>query len=224
MTTSVAPGAKTLDRSATSMVRQRLLGFGVSGLVRSWYSTSMADDPLRPVAEVEHERGVEGAEAVQVGGIEAARRVREADLGDGAGRVRPPGVDGPVGQLEVGGQVAEEVERHRRRPQEVGPQSLVVEALVRLDRGRSRPRRVERAGGEEVRAGLTGVVEREAAADGTRRLSFTRNDRLRSDRVAVRLTPPRLLVAQPPAELGHLRPTRHAVVGFPTVRGLEFPL
>ena len=57
----------------------------------------------------------------------------EADVGDGAGRVRPPGVDGPVGQPEVGGQVAEEVEGHRRRRQEVGPQALVIEALVRLD-------------------------------------------------------------------------------------------
>ena len=183
------------------------------------------DDPLRPVAEVEHERRVEGAEAVEVGRVEAAGRVREADVAHGAGRVRPPRVDGAVGQPEVGGQVAEEVEGQRRRPQEVGPQPLVVEALVRLDDGRSRPRRVERAGGEEVRAGLPRVGEREAASDGTyRHAAGFRHDRLRADRVAVRLAPARLVVAQPASERGHLRPPRHPVLGLPAVRGLELLL
>ena len=61
----------------------------------------------------------------------------------GAGRVRPPRVDGPVGEREVGGQVAEEIEGQRWRPQELGPQSLVIEALVGLDDGRAGPRRLE---------------------------------------------------------------------------------
>ena len=37
----------------------------------------------------------------------------------------------------------------------------------------------------------------------------------------VGLTPLRLVVAQPPTELGHRRLPRHMVVGFPAVRGLE---
>ena len=90
------------------------------------------DDPLRSVAEVEYERGVERPEAVEVRGIrrpgECAKRTSQT-----TGRIRPPGVDGPVGQREVGGEVAEEVEGERLRREEVGPQSLVVEALVRLD-------------------------------------------------------------------------------------------
>jgi hypothetical protein len=78
-------------------------------------------------------------------------------------------VDGPVCQPEVGGQVAEEVERHRRRGQKVGPESLVIEALVRFDDGGSGPRRVECACGEEVRAGLSGVGELQPAPDESRR-------------------------------------------------------
>ena len=89
-----------------------------------------SDDPLCPVGEVEHERGVEIDEVAGVAHVETAGRVCEADVGHGARRIRPPRVDGPVGPREVGGEVAEEVEGHRRRPQELGPQSLVIEALV----------------------------------------------------------------------------------------------
>jgi hypothetical protein len=39
--------------------------------------------------------------------------------------------------------------------------------------------------------------------------------------VPVRLTPLRLVKAQPPAELGHLRTSRHPVLRFPAVRRLE---
>jgi hypothetical protein len=124
-----------------------------------------AQDPSRPVAEVEHEREVEGDEVAEVGPIETPRRVREADVAHRAGHVRPPGVDGPAGEPKVGGKVAEEVDGQRRRPEEVGPQSLVIEALVRFRDGRSGPRRVECAGGEEIRARLSGVGQRETASD-----------------------------------------------------------
>ncbi len=89
-----------------------------------------ADDPMRPVVEVEHERHIERAEASEVAAIETARRVREADVAHGARRVRPPGVDGPVGEPEVGGQVAEEVAGHRRRRQQVGPRQVAVRSAA----------------------------------------------------------------------------------------------
>jgi len=38
-----------------------------------------------------------------------------------------------VASSVVGGEVAEEVVGQRRRPQEIGPQPLVIEALVTLD-------------------------------------------------------------------------------------------
>ena len=131
-------------------------------------------------------------------------------------------MDGPVGEPEVGGQVSEEVEGHRRRRQEVGPNSLVIEALVTFGDGRSGPRRVECARGQEVRAGLFGIGERKAAPDRSGRFTFgSRGDRLRTDRVSLRLTPPCLVVAQPPTELGQLRFPRHTVFGFPAMQGLE---
>src|SRR5919109_1598458 len=143
--------------------------------------------------------------------------MREANLAHGAGRIGPPGVDGPVGEP----QVAEEVEGHRWRPQEVGPQSLVIEALVRFGDGRSGPGRPERAGGEEGGAGFAGVGEREPTPDRTGSRPFTRDDRLRSNRMALRLAPPRLVVAQTSTEVRHLRSPWDAVVGFPAMRGLE---
>ena len=145
LTASIAPGPKTLDVSATSQVPRQPARLRCLRLVPLVVLGVDADDPLRAVAEVEHERNVERDEVAEVGRIEPPGRVREADVAHGAGRVRPPGVDGPVGEREVGGQVAEQVEGHRRRRQEVGPQSLVIEALVRFRDGRSGPRRVERA-------------------------------------------------------------------------------
>src|SRR6266516_6774550 len=123
------------------------------------------NDSARAVVEVEHEGSVEGAEAAEVGRIETSGRVGEADLADAAGRVGPPLVHGAVGERDVGGKVAEEVEGECRRPEQVGPEALVVEALVRLGIRRSRSRRRKRTGGEEVRAGLLRVRERETAAD-----------------------------------------------------------
>ena len=183
-----------------------------------------ADDSLRPIVEVEHERRIERAQAVEVRRIEATRRVREAHVGHGARCIRPPGVHGPVGEPEVARQVAEQVEAERRRPEEVGPQPLVIETLVRFRRGRSGPRRLERAGGDEVRPGLAGVVEGKPTSDRPHRFVGLRHDRLRTDRVPVSLAPLRLVEAQRSAELGHRRSPRHVVVRFPAVRSLELLL
>ena len=59
---------------------------------------------------------------------------------------------------------------------------------------------------------------------GPRPLAAFRCDRLRSDGMALRVTPLRLPVPDPSSELSHLRPPRHPVAGFPAVRGLEFLL
>src|SRR5262249_51175904 len=105
--------------------------------------------------------------------------------------------------------------------QEVGPQSLVIEALVRFRDGRSSPRRVERASGEEIRAGLSGISERETASNQTPQPAVRSwCDRLRTEGMPVRLPPPCLVVAQPSTEVRHLRSPRHAVVRFPAVHGL----
>jgi hypothetical protein len=79
-------------------------------------------------------------------------------------------VHGAVRELQVRGQVAEQVDGQRRRPQQVGPQPLVVEALARLDDGRSCFRRRECARRDEVRAGLARVLERQPAPEEPRRL------------------------------------------------------
>ena len=183
-----------------------------------------ADHRSLAAADVEHERHVEGAEAVEVCGVEAPRRVGEADVAHGAGRVGPPRVHGAVGPREVGGQVAEQVEAQGGRRQEVGPQPLVVEALVGLGDRRARAGGGERAGGEEAGTRVAPVVEREPAADEPDRCARSRHDRLGADRVTVRLAPLRLVVAQPAAVRRHRRSSRHAIVGLPAVRGLELPL
>ncbi len=101
----------------------------------------------------------------------------------------------------------------------------MIEALVRFDDGRAGPRRVKCACGEEVRAGLFGVGERQAAPNWSRRRTLgSRCDRLRADRVPVGFTPLRLVVAQRSTKLGQLRSPRHAVFGFPAMRGHELLL
>jgi len=70
-----------------------------------------------------------------------------------------------VGEFEVGGEFAEKVDGKRRRPQQVGPEALVVEALVRLDEGRPCARRFTGFRSEKACAGRAGIVERKSAAD-----------------------------------------------------------
>jgi len=53
--------------------------------------------------------------------VETARRVLEANVAHCAGNIRPPGANGPIGEPEVGSEVAEQVEAHRRRRREIGP-------------------------------------------------------------------------------------------------------
>ena len=180
-----------------------------------------AEDPVRAVAEVEHECRVKVDEVAEPRGIEPARRVREANVVDRAGHVRQPRVNGSVGKRVVRREIAEEVEGQRRRPQEIGPQALMVEALVPFDGRRPRSRRLERVLREEGGSGLARIVEGKTPADRTRRLSFAPDDRLGADRVSACLPPARLDVAQPPPEVRQLRAPRHVVFGLPAVRGLE---
>ena len=161
-------------RSATSTYRERFSGFGFSGLIRSWYLTSTARIPCVPSSRSSDERRVERAQAVEVRRVEPPGRVREPDLAHRA-RARPATRRARPGRrARIGREIAEQVERERRRRQQVGPQPLVVEALVRLDERRSRPRSVERAGGDEVRARLARVLERQAAPDRPHRLPRAR--------------------------------------------------
>ena len=183
-----------------------------------------AQDPSRPVAQVEHERHIERPEAVEVGRVEPPRRVREANVAHGPRCIRPPGVDGPVGEPEVARQVAEQVEGHRRRRQQVGPEPLVVEALVRFGDGRPRPRRLQRVPIQEVRAGLPRVVERKTTPDQPHPSTRLRRDRVRPDGMPSTLPPARLVIAHPPTKLRHPRPPRHPILGFPAVRGLKLLL
>src|SRR4051812_12952043 len=93
---------------------------------------------------------------------------------------------------------------------------------MRLDLRRSRFDGGQRTVGDEVRAAVVCVRERDTAADETHRLAVVlRLDRLRADRMAVGLPPLRLVEPEPTSELRHLRPARNPVVGFPTVRCLE---
>src|SRR4029077_8250066 len=48
LSTSTAPAAKAPDLSATSRLRGRLLGFGVSGLPHSWYLLATPTIPFVP--------------------------------------------------------------------------------------------------------------------------------------------------------------------------------
>ena len=220
LTASSAPGPKLRDDSVISRYRGSRVGFGgCRGSRRGTRSRRRRSPRCRPRgrARTRHptRRGCRGrpdraVPASARSGPRARCRGRPGTTCVRPGRRvrgRPP--------------VAEEVEAERRRRQEIGPQALVIEALVTLDERRPRPRRVECLCREEVRAGLLRVVDRQAATDGSRRAVGSRRDRLRTDGVPVGLAPLRLVVAQPAAELGHRRLSRHVVVGFPAVRALE---
>ena len=84
----------------------------------------------------------------------------EADLHHAPRRIRPPGPHQALGEVEIGGEVAEEVEGERRRPQQVRPEPLPVDALIRLDHRDPLVHGCERGGSEKVRAGVARVVER----------------------------------------------------------------
>ena len=72
------------------------------------------DYPPGPIAYVEDERDIELPQTAEVRPVEAARRVRKTHLAHRAGRIGPPGSDGPVGDREVAREVAEDVERQGR--------------------------------------------------------------------------------------------------------------
>src|SRR5439155_26545585 len=66
------------------------------------------DDPAHSLAEVEQERRIEPDEVSDVRTIETSGGVLKADLAYRAGRLRPPCVDGSIGESKVGCQVAEQ--------------------------------------------------------------------------------------------------------------------
>ena len=129
---------------------------------------------------------------------------------------------GAVGPPDVSAEVAEQVEAQRLRRQQVGPQALVVEALLALDERRAGAGGGQRRGRHEPRARGAAVVERHSATDGTDGDGGPRDDRLRADRVPVRLAPLRLVVPGAAAEHRHCGAAGDAVVGLPAVGGLQF--
>jgi hypothetical protein len=128
-------------------------------------------------------------------------------------------VDGPVGSVQVSREVAEKVDRQRLGGEQVGPEALVVEPLVRLDERGADPGGRDGPLGEEGRPTLSREVEVEAAADQARRRA--RTVPMGPDRVAVELAPHRVVVSDRSTELGHLRAARHPVVVQPAMSSLE---
>jgi hypothetical protein len=104
--------------------------------------------------------------------------------------------------------------------QQVGPEALVVEDLVRLDERRAGPGRGERARGEERRSALAGETDIEVAAEQARRRA--RPNAMGANRVAVGRPPHRVVIADPAAELGQLRVATHLVVVQPAVGTFKF--
>ena len=129
---------------------------------------------------------------------------------------------GAVGPFGVGGEVAEQVHRQRLGRQQVGPEALVVEALMGLDERRAGPRRRDRLRGEERRSALRGEVEVELAADQTRRRARTGS--MGPYGMAVGLAPHRVVVADRAAELSHSGLAWQRIMVEPAVRGLELRL
>jgi hypothetical protein len=111
-----------------------------------------------------HDDGVKGGPVAEVAGVQEPWRPLEAERGDPLHPAGPPGPGGPGGQLEVGGQLPEEVEAHRLGGQEVGPEALLVDELVDLPPLEAVLDLSEDRRGQEVRPFRPGLVERQAAA------------------------------------------------------------
>ena len=185
---------------------------------------STTNDPVSVVADVEDERRRQVDEVSEPRGIEPTGRVREAEVAHRARHIGPPRVDGAVGALEVGCQLAEEVERERGGRQEVGPQSLVIDALVSLDEPRPGARRVQGARRHEVRTRVPAPLERKAAPDWSRGAAGWGREGLRADRVPASLAPARLVQAKLSTKRGEVWLPRDVVVRLPALSGLELLL
>jgi hypothetical protein len=106
-----------------------------------------------------HEDGVEGSPVVEVAAVSSARGPLEAELGHLLHPVGPPGLRRAGGKLEVGGELPKQVEAHRLRRQQVGPQAFLLDELVCL-----RPRQpirdlLQDGRRQEVRSRRLGLVE-----------------------------------------------------------------
>ena len=101
----------------------------------------------------------------------------------------------------------------------------VPTARLRPRDGRELRHRRRTRGCEGANVRDRAAPELQAASDWARRFAVgLRRDRLRANRVSVRLTPPRLVVAQPSPKAGHLGPAGDLVIGFPAVQSLELLL
>ena len=177
--------------------------------------------PCEPSSRDEHEGRVELPQAVEPLRLEASGRVEKPDLHDAARRVGEPGVDEAVGPREVGGEVAEQVERERLGGEQVRPEALVIDALLALDEGGPGLDRLERGRRHEVRPGVTAVRQRDPAPDRPRIDARTRRVRLGPDRVTLALAPARLVEPGPLPERRHRRAPGDEVAGVPAEGGLE---
>src|SRR6478672_11666223 len=98
-------------------------------------------------------------------------------------------MDDRIGKGEIGREIAEQVEGERFRREQVRPESLVVEALVRLDERGPRTRGAQCGAAEQVRSGLQPIVEWQPAAYGADGHAGSRSVGLRPDLEPVTLTP-----------------------------------
>ena len=125
------------------------------------------DDTLGSVADVEHERDVERDEVAGVVEVEARRGVGEPNVAHRDPAHPATRCGSHVGELEVGGQIAEQVEGECGRPQQIRPQALPIERLVWFLRGESRRTASSALGVRKLGARLLCVVEGKPAADET---------------------------------------------------------
>jgi hypothetical protein len=111
--------------------------------------------------------GVEGGPVSQIPAVSATWRPLEKDLGHLRYPPRPPHLRRPGGQLQVGGQLPEEVETHRLRGQQVTPEALLLDELVRLRLFQSLSDLLQDGRRQEVPA-RSSLVRVQAAAQDTR--------------------------------------------------------
>src|SRR4029079_14668628 len=114
-----------------------------------------------------------------------------------------------------------QVERERLGGEEVGPEALLIDALLALDDCCPGLDRLERSRRDEVRPGLAAIGQRDPTPDRPRIDARTRRVRLRPDRMTLALAPPRLVEPGPLPERRHWRPPWNQVARLPAERGLK---
>jgi hypothetical protein len=126
-----------------------------------------ADEAATPGGRGVEKDGVEGGPVSQISAVSPARGLLEADLGYLPYPPRPPHLRRPGGQLQVGGQLPEEVETHRLGGQQVTPEALLLDELVRLRLCQPLSDLLQDGRRQEVPA-RSGLIRVQAAAQDTR--------------------------------------------------------